>query len=198
MKIVVVSGSMRDKSQSYSVAEYLQKRLAGMELDADLVDLNKQRLPLFDDSDTGEWQKIWEPMEEVLAKADGFVFVTPEWDGMFSAGLHNLFNYVASGSDKNTMAHKPVMLVGVSSGMGGAYPLAQLRMTGPKNTHFVVSPENLRIAQVKEVLVDGEIVVDGVRERAEYSLKVLIEYAKALKPIRESDILDLKKFGSGQ
>ncbi len=197
MMIVVISGSMRVESQSLKVAEYLKIRLESFSAETDLVDLNVHRLPLYDDSESGTWQENWNPIEKQLEHADGFVLVSPEWDGMFSVGLHNMFNYVASGSTKNTMAHKPVLLVGVSSGMGGVYPIAQLRMTGPKNTHYVVTPENLRFAHVKDVLVDGRIVIEGLRNRTDYALQVLIEYAVALGPIRRGNLLDFKKFGSG-
>ncbi len=195
MKIVFVSGSVRSDSQSRKVTDYLAGRLNDA-MEVKIVDLNEHRLPLYDDSTDGPWQEIWGPIENELMSADGFVVVSPEWDGMFSVGLHNMFHYVTK-TKNHVMAHKPVMLVGVSDGMGGAYPIAQLKAIGAKNTHYVVSPEGLRISKVKEVLVNGEIVVDGVRERADYSLKVLVEYAKALKQVRDSDIIDFKKFGSG-
>lgn len=195
MKIVVISGSVRANSESRKVADYLAKRISAV-AEVALVDLDEQRLPLYDDSSEGAWQEIWAPIENEFMGADGFVVVSPEWDGMFNVGLHNMFHYVTK-TKNHAMAHKPVMLVGVSDGLGGAYPIGQLRAVGPKNTHYVVSPENLRISKVKEVLVNGEIVIDGVRERADYSLKVLVEYAKALKPIRDSGQLDFTKFGSG-
>lgn len=198
MKIALISGSTRSNSQTLNVVNYLANRLNDLGAETMLVDLNESRLPFYDDTESGEWEKIWRPIESMLAQADGFVFATPEWDGMFSAGLHNLFNYAASAApQKNTMAHKPAALVGVSSGMGGVYPLAQLRMAGPKNTHYVVSPENLRFANVKDVLVNGTITVDALRDRADYAMKVLIEYAKALKSVRESGVLDMGTFGSG-
>jgi len=194
MKIVIISGSTRPDSQSLKVAEYLRSQLENLAANTAIVDLNTQRLPLFDDSKDGLWQEVWTPIEEQLLAADGFIFVSPEWDGMFNVGLHNMFHYTTA---KHVLAHKPTMLVGVSDGMGGAYPLAQLRTVGSKNTHFVVSPESLRISKVKEVLVNGEIVIEGVKQRAEYSLKVLLEYAKALKMVRDSGVIDLKNFGSG-
>lgn len=197
MKITVISGSTRADSQSLKVSEYLKAELEKLGADAVILDLNEKRLPLFDDDLSGEWAKLWQPIEAELDSSDGFVFVSPEWDGMFSVGLHNLFNYVASGSSKKVMAHKPVTLTAVSDGMGGVYPLSQMRSIGPKNTHYLVTPENLRFAQVKDVLVDGEITVDGLRNRVEYSLKVLLEYAKALKEIRNSDVLDFKNFKNG-
>jgi azobenzene reductase len=197
MRITVVSGSMRNNSQSLNVAKHLVRVIEGLGAQAELLDLNISILPLYNHDLSDDTRKIWDSIEEGFKISDGFVLVSPEWDGMFSAGLHNLFNYVASASKNNTMAHKPVSLVGVSSGMGGAYPIAQLRMTGPKNTHYVVIPENLRFAKVKEVLIDGEIVVEGLRDRVYYAMKMLLEYAEALGQIRNNGTIDYEHFSSG-
>lgn len=190
MKITVVSGSVRDDSQSRKVSDYLAKRLKGLSAEVTLVDLNESRLPLFDDGKSG--QAEWDAIKDYFENADGFIFVSPEWDGMFNVGLHNMFHYAL-----NALGHKPVMLVGVSSGRGGAYPLAQMKMMGQKNTHFVIVPENLRVMDVEKILVDGEFTEPSVRERAEYSMTLLLEYAEALKQIRDKGIIDYKKFGSG-
>ncbi len=192
MKIIVISGSTRPDSQSRKVAEYLDKKLVELGAQTELVDLNESRLPIFDNSSSGPWEEVWNPIKAALESADGYVFVSPEWDGMFSVGLHNMFHYAG-----NALAHKPVTLASVSDGMGGIYPLAQLRATGPKNTHYVVTPENLRFSDVNNLLVNGEITQDGVRARADYALKILIAYAEALKQIRDSGIVDLEQFKFG-
>ncbi len=197
MKISIISASSRAGSQSLKVSEYLESRLKESGVETALIDLNTHRLPLYDVTSEGEWKQTWTAIESELDGSGGFIFVSPEWDGMFSTALHNLFNYVASGSVKNVMAHKPAMLVGVSSGMGGAYPIEQLRMVGPKNTHFVVSPENLRFAHVGEALVDGEITIEALRKRADYALKILVAYSEAFSTVRTSGILNFEEFGSG-
>lgn len=197
MKISIISGSSRAGSQSLKVSDYLENKLKESGLQTSLIDLNEHRLPLYDDTPDGQWKQTWSAIEDELNTSDGFIFVSPEWDGMFSASLHNLFNYVASGSAKNVMAHKPVMFVGVSSGMGGAYPIEQMKMIGQKNTHFVVSPENLRFANVGEALVDGEITVESLRKRADYALKILVKYSEALSTVRNSGVLNFEEFGSG-
>jgi NAD(P)H-dependent FMN reductase len=197
VKTVVISGSTRNESASLRVSEYLKEQLIGQDSEAFLIDLHKTQLPFYNDTKEGAWQSVWLPIEQEMAEADAFVIVSPEWDGMFSAALHNMFNYAASASDKKPMAHKPVVLVGVSSGMGGAYPISQMKSIGSKNTLFVVIPENLRFANVNDVLVDGVITVDALKEKVAYSMKVLAEYAHALKSVRESGVLDLVKFKNG-
>ncbi|MDQ2973390.1 MAG: NAD(P)H-dependent oxidoreductase [bacterium] len=196
MKITVVSGSTRNGSKTLEVSSHLKKLLKDSDVDVELIDLNEMRLPLYDD-DTVKQNKTWVEMLPKLQSSDGFIFASPEWDGMFSVGLHNLFYYTASATDTKPLAHKPVLLVGVSAGLGGAYPIAQMKSMGQKNNHFVVIPENLRFAHVGDALVDGEIKIQGLKARTEYSLKILIEYAKAIKVVRDSSFTDIKTFASG-
>jgi len=194
MNILVISASMRGESQSLKIAEYLCTRLKTQDQNAWVLDLHAVKLPIYDDGET-----VAESKGEILRQisdADGFVFVSPEWNGMMSHGLLNLMHYV-----KNEMAHKPVMLVGVSSGRGGTYPLAQMRLMGHKNTHYVISPENLIVGGVNDMLnnqnMDNSAADISVKKRAEYALTILVEYAKALKNIRDSGVVDMSIFPSG-
>lgn len=193
MNIIVISTSMRANSQSLRVSEYLVRRLQALEQNAWLLDLFTFRLPMYDD--------VSEPQERAelrkqLASADGFVFVSPEWDGMMSFGLINMLLHT-----EQELAHKPVMLTGVSSGRGGAYPISQMRQIGPKNKHYVITPENLRLQEVKTLFLNDSFDPNepdvSVKQRVEYTLKVLIAYTEALKPVRNSNIVDMTLFPSG-
>ncbi|MEM3112314.1 MAG: NAD(P)H-dependent oxidoreductase [Candidatus Anstonellales archaeon] len=192
MKITIISASTRKNSQSRRVSDYLSSRLAKLSVDNTILDLNEKRLPLYGDTEDGPWTKLWGEISNLLAQSDGFVFVSPEWDGMFSVGLHNFFHYV----DKE-MADKPVLTVGVSSGRGGRYPLQQMRIMGYKNKRFVVIPESLYYEQVEKILVDGALTDNQTTERTDYALKVLVEYAKALNAVRQSGVIDYEKFPNG-
>jgi NAD(P)H-dependent FMN reductase len=131
-----------------------------------------------------------------LNDSDGTIFVSPEWNGMMSHGILNMLHYI-----KDELAHKPVMLVGVSSGRGGAYPIEQMRKIGPKNRHYVISPENLIVSDVTRMLNDDQFSSENidyqVKIRADYALQVLFEYAHALAQVRTSDVIDLTSFSSG-
>lgn len=197
MNICIISASMRSKSQSRKVADYLQRRVVTLNHEANVLDLNELQLPLYNDEgfDNHEPQSLQE-LKRRLVAADGYVFVSPEWDGMMSYGLINMFLYI-----KNEMAHKPVMLTGVSSGRGGTYPIAQMKQLGQKNKHFVITPENLIVSQVKDVMNDDTSNQESndyvVKQRADYALKILLLYAEKLVSIRESDIIDFDRFASG-
>ena len=192
MKITIISGSTRDNSESKLIAEYLSVCLTKNNINSVILDLNEKRLPLYNATESGSWELIWDEISRLLNQSDGFVFVSPEWDGMFSVGLHNMFHYV----DKE-LADKPVLLVGVSSGRGGQYPLQQMRIMGYKNKRFVVIPESLYYDHIQESLIDNAFVNNQVIERTSYALKILIEYAKSLKLVRDSGVINYEKFPNG-
>lgn len=193
MNICVISASMRAGSQSRRVSDYLASRLQKQDENAWVLDLFEFDLPNYDDDSEPEERQ---ELRRQLDSADGFAFVSPEWDGMMSYGLINMFLHT-----EHELAHKPVMLVGVSSGRGGAYPISQMRQIGPKNKHFVVIPENLRLQEVKNLFLDEDFSDNApdlsVKQRSDYALKVLVVYAKALRSARDSGEIDTTLFPSG-
>ncbi len=146
----------------------------------------------YDDTNEGEWTETRDKIRETLEESDGYVFVSPEWDGMFSVGIHNMLHYI-----KKEMADKPVLAVGVSAGRGGRYPLQQMRVMGYKNKRFVIIPESLFFDHIKENLIDGVLTDERTTKRTDYALCVLIEYAKALTVVRQSGVTDYRTFSSG-
>lgn len=184
---------MRPESQSLKVAHWLASHTESLGQKAVVVDLHKAALPAFDDS-----PDMATSARDILAgfeESDGFVFVSPEWNGTMSYGLVNLLHFVG-----HELAHKPVMLVGVSDGRGGHYPLLQMRIMNYKNNHFVISPEALLVQDVSSVLNDhnpGEGADGYVKKRADYALKVLLTYAESLQSVRSSGVINFADFKNG-
>ncbi|MCS7304456.1 MAG: NAD(P)H-dependent oxidoreductase [Thermoguttaceae bacterium] len=200
MKIAIISGSHRSEGESHRVARYIQKRLEELGVsDVYLFTLADNPLPLWDEGiweEDPKWQQLWEPIQEQLRIAEGFVIVSPEWSGMVPAGLKNFFLLCA----KDVLAHKPALIVTVSASMGGAYPVAELRTSSYKNTRICYIPDHVIIRNVGQML-QGEQPANeqdaAVRQRLTYCLKVLIEYTKALRAVRSSGVIDLKTFPYG-
>lgn len=194
MKIVVVSGSMRPDSQSLKVSQWLVDHGKQLGVDMELLDLHTLELPQFTTK-----QPKTEAEQRMLAlfdSADGAVFVSPEWDGMMSHGIPSMLHYI-----DNELAHKPVMLAGISSTRGGHYPLMQMRTMGYKNKHYIITPESLLVQWVKDAFNDHDMSDDAqdapMKKRANYGLKILIEYAKALHAVRDSGAVDFEQFPNG-
>lgn len=106
----------------------------------------------------------------------------PLWGGMASPLLKNILLMCSS----QDTVHKPVLLVGISSGISGVYPIAELRMNAFKNNKLVAIPDHLVLRNVEEILNDAELTERDiqVRHRIGYSLHVLYHYSKSLQALR--------------
>ena len=201
MKIMIVSGSHRQESQSSRVADYVAKDLARIDptLVLDTFSLSGNPLPLWDES---AWQKasslasLWKPIRDRMREAHAFVFVTPEWAGMVPPGLKNLLLFATP----QEVGHKPALVVGVSSSRGGSYPVSELRTSGYKNNRLLIIPEHVLIQDVADML-HGESPGDKrdawIRQRISFANRLLLEYGKAVGSIRASGLTDDADFPFG-
>lgn len=201
MHIVVIVGSHRTDSQSSRVGAYIAKHLVRIDaaLTVDTIDLTGNPLPLWDES---VWQgdsplaAVWKPYRDRMRRADGFVIVTPEWSGMVPPGLKNLLLFAGP----KEVGHKPALIVAVSATRGGSYPVNELRTSGYKNSRLVYIPEHVLVQDVADMLV-GETPASErdawLRGRIEFADRILLEYAKALAPIRASGLTEHKDFPYG-
>ncbi len=202
MNISIISGSHRKPSQSEKVARHIEKTLQQEHgVETWLYTLAENPLPLWDQSlweDNPEWNERLAPLKQRLAASDGFVIVSPEWHGQVPAGLKNFFLLFS----RFELGHKPAMIVAVSSADGGAYPVAELRMSSYKNNRICYIPEHIIVRNVEKVLNDDPAENNPeadsyFRERISWSSGILKGYAEALKTIRESVQVHHDKFGNG-
>ena len=203
MKITIISGSHRKVSQSEKVARFVQRTLEEQKLCEDtwLFSLAENPLPLWDESiweADPAWEQRLAPVSAELASSDAFVVISPEWHGQVPSGLKNFFLMWGKGE----LAHKPALIITVSSADGGAYPVAELRMSSYKNNRICYIPEQVIVRNVESVLNDdpeqNNADADSYfRERIAYALNILKEYARALAQVRASGAADLTRFKNG-
>ncbi len=200
MKIALISGSQRKSSQSTKVANFCKGILNDKVIsDTSIFDLGETPLPIWE---PGMWEKdseiksLWKSVSKDLVSADGFVIICPEYSGMASPALKNLFLYFSGGD----LAHKPALIITVSSGLGGSYPNSELRASSYKNTRVVYIPDHVIVRYAEKVLnatTANSEDDERIRARIDYSLDILVEYVKALQYVRSSKVIDLKKFATG-
>ncbi len=202
MKIGIINGSHRRNAQSAKVAGFIQQQLQTLGLADEIwrFDLTDNPLPLWDEGiwqGEQKWKDLLEPISAELGSCDGFVIIAPEWHGMAPSGLKNFL--LLWGNQE--LAHKPALIVGVSSSVGGTYPVAELRMNSSKNNRLCYIPEHLIIRNVEQVLNDsGDNDADAdpyYRERCAFALNLLHQYAKALVQVRAAEGTFNAKFKNG-
>ena len=203
MKIAIISGSHRNPSQSEKIARYIETVLKDQFEDVEpfVFTLAGNPFPLWDQSvwdGDEQWVQRLAPPKERFAQTDAFVIISPEWHGQVPAGLKNFFLLF----NKFDLGHKPALIVAVSSGAGGAYPVAELRMSSYKNNRLCYIPEHMIIREVENVFnqnpKDNDERSDGFyKERLNWCLEILKGYGKALKSMRETTNIHHQKFGNG-
>jgi hypothetical protein len=115
---------------------------------------------------------------------------------MACPAIKNFFIYAS----KTELGHKTGLLVGVSAGLGGAYPISELRASSYKNCRLCYIPEHLIVRHVEQQLNQpdaSEVDDQRLRARIDYALNVLQKYSAALKPVRASIDLSLPEFANG-
>jgi len=207
MKVTIISGSHRQNSQSMKVAEFMKNTLLDQQ-DCDQVDIldlacsfNSAPIPLWDEGiwrGEPQWLEVLQPISNALDESDAFVIISPEYHGQVPSALRNFFLMWGKGE----LAHKPAMLVGVSSADGGATPIAELRMSSYKNNRICYIPEQIIIRNVESVLNDQESdnnaeADDYFRNRIAFSLTILKEYALALQQVRASGLTFHENYKNG-
>lgn len=205
MKIGIITGSHRADSQSEKIGRYALKQLEALGLgdDAFLYSLGENPLPFWDEglgTNSAKWQETLGDLRSELDSCDGFVIVTPEWHGMVPSGLKNLFLLFPGTGE---LAHKPALIVAVSGGAGGgAYPVAELRMSSYKNNRICYLPEHLIVRNAGKVFNEDTSENDRdtheyLHARLTYCLELLGEYASALANVRASGKASLARYKNG-
>jgi NAD(P)H-dependent FMN reductase len=203
MKIGIISGSHRNPSQSEKVARHIEKQLADIfdDIEPWLFTLADNPIPLWEESiweDDPVWNERLADLKQKITDSDGFVIISPEWHGQVPSGLKNFFLMF----NRFQLGHKPALIIAVSSADGGAYPVAELRMSSYKNNRICYLPEHVILRNVESILnedaKDNDERADGYfRERIDWALGILRGYSIALKDMRASTEIFHDKFGNG-
>lgn len=127
IKIKIIAGSTRPMRFNIQPATWIyelaQKR---GDIEVELLDLAKINLPFLDEpippsqnKSSKEHTKKW---AKIIGEADGFVFVTPEYNHSMSAALKNAIDYLFF-----EWHYKPVTFVSYGSLAGGSRAVEHLR-----------------------------------------------------------------------
>ena len=198
MKVSLISSSHRQDSQSSRVREILNcnLKLRKEKIEKFNLDLSITNVPMWSadkSKKSGFWGKEWSNISSEIKSSDAILFIVPEYGGMAAPNAKNFFLICGEGE----LAHKPGLLVSISSGNGGAYPISELRTSSYKNTHIMWIPENIIIRNVENYNPgnNGNLIPEWLDDRINYSIDLLLAYAKYMKPLRK--IINRKDFGNG-
>jgi NAD(P)H-dependent FMN reductase len=163
--LAVVVGSTRPGRVGLPVARWVCDQAENHGAFAvELVDLAEVALPLLDEPNhprLGDYQhdhtRAW---SATVARADAFVFVTPEYNHGYPAALKNAIDYLYA-----EWRDKPVGFVSYGGVAGGTRAVAQLE-TVVSPLKMVPVPEGVIVPFVHKMVTDGRFQPGDVQERS--------------------------------
>ena len=196
MHITIVSGSHRPNGESHRIAGWFKQELENQGHQVYHLNLAETELPYWDQGLWGQdglkekWGDIWQPIAKQLQQTEAVVCIAPEWGGMVPPKLKNFFLLCSQAE----VGHKPGMIVSVSASINGAYPVSELRAHTVKNCKLVWTPEHIIVRNVGQMFLENTADLsdetrkhdEGLRARSRFALQVLLAYASALTPMRQT------------
>ena len=126
MTILGIAGSLRSGSHN---AQLLRLAAEVLPEDLELVVFDGlAAIPAFDHDLEDLAPAAVEALKEAIAKADGILIATPEYNGSIPGVLKNALDWVSTPFPDNVLRGKPVAVIGASTGgYGGMWAQAELR-----------------------------------------------------------------------
>lgn len=202
MKTAIVSASHRKNSKSRLAADWVANHLQKFDCQSEMFDLAQIDMPFWSEDFwriDSEHTQFWSPYSARLQECDAIVLIAPEWAGMMPPKLTN-FLLLCS---RQEIAYKPALLIGVSAGQSGTYPIAQLRLSAAKNNQMIFLPDHLIIRQADGFLAPKAGTEAGsvqdpdspLNRRLNYNLEILRELAVSCRELRKT--IDVKRYPYG-
>ncbi len=171
MYIPIILGTARQGRQSEKVAGFMLQEVKKSGLTSEIIDVRDFRIEATDN--TGESPQA-KGLAGKVAKADGLIIVSPEYNHGYPGELKMMLDMLYEG-----YFHKPVGFCGVSAGvLGGARMVEQMRQVVIE-LHMVPIREALYFPTVQNLFDENGAIKDkGYSQRVEAFLNELIFYAK--------------------
>lgn len=116
-------------------------------------------------------------LREAIAKADGLVIASPEYNYSIPGGLKNAIDWVSRGPE-SPLVKKPVALMGGSPGLWGSVrmQLAFLPIFQAMGMHVIQKPEVL-VSQINKKFDDNlQLTDETTRELVRKKIQALVDF----------------------
>jgi NAD(P)H-dependent FMN reductase len=177
--IALIVGTNRPRSNTGKVAAHVADIYAALDEPPQIIDLHQLPPEIFSPDSYEKPPASFAPFEEPIARADGIVIVTPEYNG----SIPGIFKYYIDMLEKpEAFAGKPVAFVGLAAGMWGALrPVEQIEAM-LIYLGAVIYPKRVNIAKINEHLGEaGRVKTPEYVERLEKQAKGFVEFVGRLK-----------------
>lgn len=186
LKIKVILGSIREGRFGEKPAKWIFEKAKAKGLDVELLDLKDYPLPVFAEGQLpamvsgnypNEVAKTWAAK---IGEADGFIFVTPEYNHGYPSSLKNALDFIYG-----EWINKPAAFVGYGAN-GGVRSVEQLKQVVNSNLRMHPVPMGVTMAQPWTLVNEqGMFDTSSFEKAGDTMIDELIWLGEALKEARE-------------
>src|ERR1700761_3740584 len=167
--VLVIAGSVRKESFSLKIAHALAK-LAPASLKLEVI--TPAGVSFFNQDLEAAPPADWLAFREKIQKADGVLFVTPEYNRAIPGVLKNAIDVASRPYGKSSFNHKPVGIISNSPGpLGGVSAAKSLQNILPGITGPIMGQPETYLTMVGDAFDDkGELVKESLQKVLEQFL----------------------------
>lgn len=176
VKIVGISGSLREGSHSYQALAIAAQKAQALGAEFTLLDLRTLNLPFcHGGNDYSDYPDV-ALLQETVKAADGLILATPEYHGSVSGVIKNALDLMGF----EELSGKVVAAISVLGGQANSNALNDLR-TIARWVHAWVVPEQVAIGQAwKAFDQDGGLLDESLEQRLDKLVHSLVSTAQKL------------------
>ena len=171
VKIVGITGSLRQGSYSALALEQAVNRVKALGAEVEILDLRVLKLPFCDGGDEYPDYPDVEILREKVKAADGLILATPEYHGSVSGVLKNALDLMSF----EHLSGKVTGLISVLGGQSNSNALNDLRVI-VRWVHGWVIPEQVAIGQAWQAFdKEGKLTDEKLAKRFDAFAQSLVD-----------------------
>ena len=177
VKIVGITGSLRDSSYTFQALEAATKRVEALGAEVEILDLREMNLPFCDGGDDYPDYPDVEKLRNTVKAADGLILATPEYHGSVSGVIKNALDLMSF----EHLSDKVTGLISVLGGQSNSNALNDLRII-IRWVHGWVIPEQVAVGQAwKAFDAEGKLLDEKLSQRFDKFAQSLVENTRRLR-----------------
>jgi NAD(P)H-dependent FMN reductase len=183
LTLAVLAGTTRVQRESIKAARYVADYASMLDgVEVIFVDPQDFNFP----GDGNDLEGKDPRYSEIVAKADAFFIVTPEYNHSFPGSLKRMLD-----SELQLYNHKPVAFAGASDGNWGGVRAVESLLTAIRETGLVALSWDVYFPHVDTMFNDDGSIKEAFRERYERNLSKLFDelllFARMFKQLRQGE-----------
>jgi NAD(P)H-dependent FMN reductase len=177
VKIVGITGSLRNNSYSAKALEQAVARVEALGAEVEILDLRTMNLPFCDGGDEYPDYPDVEKLKQTVKEADGLILATPEYHGSVSGVLKNALDLMSF----EHLSGKVAGLISVLGGQSNNNALNDLRII-IRWVHGWVIPEQIAVGQAWQAFdTEGKVLDEKLSQRFDQFAQSLVENTRKLR-----------------